>query len=508
VVAGVATLSGCAPRIIVLPPASLRLIVQETPIAAVPAGAELRDPHLVFPECVMSKDLAHFAFIVNRGPHCSVVMDGVEGKAYDQVSWPTMTASGDQLAYAAVLGEEWFIVVNGVEQYRGNRYRSYLDGGNHSTYPSSYLPNGIHWYHYEPLYPIVASPNGKRLACIVNAQQKWRVVCDAHEGKEYDDIASPGVVFSADSEHWAYGARDGEEWLAVVDGVERPDRVRGGVRTFWFWSHGSEYRTAFVVQGDNGCTVSAVGVERPQEDCPCLTPFSTTGDLCYSSRNGPDSDTPVADSLSRTRCMIRSVLPSRPGEGVAYKADELWTRRSLFTVDGVAGPGYWGGGGYLLSSDEQHFACLRKGRRRTSLIVDGVENTASPFITDCRFGPDGRRLSFRARESEDALEEYVGFVEDGKVFAYQAKGRSLSNGQAPVFSPDGRHIVWFSIDDGGTAIVIDGARTGTLGNPVCIGRDFEGSPFLAEPIFVSPNKVRAVVRRGNQFLRLDIEIVE
>ena len=67
---------------------------------------------------------------------------------------------------------------------------------------------------------LIVSPDGKRLAYVVQRGGKWLVVVMGVAGKEYDGIGRGSLVFSPDSKRVAYGAGRGGKWLVVVDGVE------------------------------------------------------------------------------------------------------------------------------------------------------------------------------------------------------------------------------------------------------------------------------------------------
>ena len=50
--------------------------------------------------------------------------------------------------------------------------------------------------------------------------KKWLVVVDDHEHQHCDGIMDQGIVFSPDSQRFAYVAQIGTKWLVVVDGQE------------------------------------------------------------------------------------------------------------------------------------------------------------------------------------------------------------------------------------------------------------------------------------------------
>ncbi|HPP59083.1 MAG TPA: hypothetical protein PLT82_08130, partial [Candidatus Hydrogenedens sp.] len=65
----------------------------------------------------------------------------------------------------------------------------------------------------------VVSPDSKRYAYLAKRGDKWLVVVDGEESKEYD-MSPVGLIFSADSHRVAYGSIRGGMQFVVVDGVE------------------------------------------------------------------------------------------------------------------------------------------------------------------------------------------------------------------------------------------------------------------------------------------------
>ena len=54
------------------------------------------------------------------------------------------------------------------------------------------------------------------------------MVVDGKEGLQFDGILSGAPVCSADSQHIAYAARQGDKWVVIVDGQ---DLFWWGIRT-------------------------------------------------------------------------------------------------------------------------------------------------------------------------------------------------------------------------------------------------------------------------------------
>lgn len=65
---------------------------------------------------------------------------------------------------------------------------------------------------------LIFSPDAKRLAYAAQEGNKWFVIVDGQECTKYDGVSS--ITFSPDSKRVAYGAGMGEKNLVVIDGKE------------------------------------------------------------------------------------------------------------------------------------------------------------------------------------------------------------------------------------------------------------------------------------------------
>jgi Tol biopolymer transport system component len=194
------------------------------------------DKYDLLGEPVFGPDRKHLAYAAQRGGKWRVVHDGKEGSEYDTVGprVPVFSPDGRRLAYGASRGKQQFLVADGVE---GKAYGPHPSG----RMDVSLLP--------EPVF----SPDGKRLAYRVAYElpppanekwprERWRVVVDGVEGKEYTGIRSLGLdrmqagtpVFSPDGKHLAYLAVDPQDGMSrvVVDGAEGPKYRAVGMLTF------------------------------------------------------------------------------------------------------------------------------------------------------------------------------------------------------------------------------------------------------------------------------------
>lgn len=153
---------------------------------------------------VFSPDLKRWACVVNAGNKQQVVLDGRPGPWYDSAWGLRFSPDGVRLAYMAKVDTNWFMVVDGKL------------GATIDLNPSS------------PCF----SPDGKRLAYIAGRGPKWWMVVDGRPGPENEsaerrqlmgflsEMWVPALTqpqFSPDSRHVAYGARQGGQWVALLD---------------------------------------------------------------------------------------------------------------------------------------------------------------------------------------------------------------------------------------------------------------------------------------------------
>jgi len=84
------------------------------------------------------------------------------------------------------------------------------------------LVNGHQEGVYDNVEYFFFSPNSKRLAYVVQTQNRHFVVCDGEKGPDFDSISNSWITFSADSSRSGYiGQRAGKS-IAVIDGQIGP----------------------------------------------------------------------------------------------------------------------------------------------------------------------------------------------------------------------------------------------------------------------------------------------
>ncbi len=129
----------------------------------------------------ISPDSRHTAYVAKAGDKMVVVVDGKEGKSYDEILSGTPIFSPDSrfVAYAAKDGNQSFVVTDGRE---GKRY----DG----------IIKGI----------LTFSPDSQHVAYAAKSGNSWFVVLDGKEGVKYDSdafIVNGSLIIDApDSLHY------------------------------------------------------------------------------------------------------------------------------------------------------------------------------------------------------------------------------------------------------------------------------------------------------------------
>ncbi|MHC4501876.1 MAG: TolB family protein [Planctomycetota bacterium] len=249
---------------------------------------------VVVRDTVVSLGGRNLAYVVRKDNRCMVARTaGPSGKPYDDIG-VLMTRKG-RLAYAAAVGKEVCVVVDGKEgpRYDGVRYPGTVFGPQGKRVAYAVARHGKaavwideregKWYRGVDHESLCFSPDGKRFAFTANLNGKDQVaVLAGKEGPAFTEVSS--LSFSRDGTRFAYAARRGLKHWLVVDGQEFGpyDEVRG--RTFRFSPDGK--RHACVVYTKGACHVLSDGVPGP----PCdrvmsrLT-FSAGGDcLAYVVR--------------------------------------------------------------------------------------------------------------------------------------------------------------------------------------------------------------------------------
>ena len=222
---------------------------------------------------IFSRDLAHFAFIVEGEDQKFVVLDGEEQTPYDDVLHGTLIFSpdGEHYAYWAVSAGQWFVVLDGQEGVRANALKA------------EYLYSILYGSFIRIIQPVF-SPDSRMLAYnsldILDTEAGGLEVSSTFflngEGlATFEDVEGRlAPAFSPNGTHLAFFAASEEETVLMIDG--REVRTPGAVGGFRF-SHDSRYYVQVqvvedgmmvLINGVPGSVYDRVWLLDEEEDAP------------------------------------------------------------------------------------------------------------------------------------------------------------------------------------------------------------------------------------------------
>ena len=192
---------------------------------------------------VYSTDSKHLAYVAMNGRKAVLVVDGVPGREYDDVSMQQpFSPDGKRFAHSAWRAGKCIVVTDGTE---GTEYDGIADVGpvfsrdsKHVGYMACKGKNPAVWFVVVDDKPfrehsLVAANKQTFFNCgtclaysAMNEEGKWSLFVDGKEGAQYDAIGNFALFgfkganpfFSPDGRRMAYVATKGQKTFVVVDG--------------------------------------------------------------------------------------------------------------------------------------------------------------------------------------------------------------------------------------------------------------------------------------------------
>lgn len=237
---------------------------------------------------------------------------------------------------------------------------------------------------------LIFSPDGERMAYVLQVGKKQVVVCEDKRGPECDHVLHP--VFSPDSRRLAYSIRQEEQ-------------------TFFFLFHGEEeglrpgHFSVFSPDGKHYAWRRRQGKQ---------------GQVVADGKAGPWIHYVHADSMTY----------SPDGKRLAYTGQGVGV-----VLDGQVQPGI-NGRDPTFSPDSKHFAYRvegwKGGKRRQWVVLDGMELAGYGEVESLTFSPDSRHFAYYARDNQKCV-----LVWDGKELYKWVNGPGRI-----TFSPDSQHMIY------------------------------------------------------------------
>jgi WD40 repeat protein len=417
---------------------------------------------------VLSGDGRHVAFIGVRGNQQIVVRDGVESAPWHWVVPSSLVLGMDGLrcGYVVQNAANSVAVVDGIalpacNAIGANRI-ALTRTGKRYAYASQLGPgegaqlvfDGVSGPIYDAVDSPVFSADGAHLAYRATKGKQQFVVLDGQPQKMVDQISDATMVFSPDGKHLAYAAVDGGGARIMFDGTESPpyDKLLLGPGYSLKGAH-----TATVVQKGGEQWVMLDGTEQAKFDGLVAGDLTFSGDenhLAYGVKRGNKSMV-ILDGQPQMEfdALGNSTLRFSPdSKHLAYEA--ISGGKSYVMLDSVKLDAFDGGlvQTPIFSPDSNRilFGCVHD-QKWTIVVWDGKQRTeVGPYdsVASPSFSPDSRGFAFRCIDQKKLYADVNGVLSP----AFEAVG-------AAIFSPDGKHCVYFARSGGKSHIIIDGVPT-------------------------------------------------
>jgi len=439
-------------------------------------------------------------YIAKFDQHVRVVADGKEERLYDEITYgPVFTPDGTRYVYVGRRDGQDHLVIDAVQQeaYDWIRPPIFFCGGNSVVYAASragaqhMVIAGGAGQDFDYVAGPVIAPNLKHVLYVGIQEGKARVVKDHLPGAPYDVAAwvgksitgvpagahrgndqgrftgvgpgtsrfpatdNVGVVWSQDSEHFAYLASEKGKWFAVIDSTEsrvKYDKVGAGAPVYD--RHG---RLFFAGWRDGRAFIVVDGEELGGWD-----------DVLWSSFT-------LSPGGGHWACLVM--------DGGRWHV----------VVDGVEGGGYRDiqPGTLTFSNKGDHIAYVvspgLRFKQKWSVVVDGVMGGEYSVIRrdSILFGSTGKHYSYVARVGSDSA-----VVVDGMA---QQPAKRIGNYR---WGPNGEHMAWTAGTDRTDSLVLDGVE----------GPSFDSLLPGAQVAFDDATTVHALVQRGVEIIRIEGKI--
>jgi WD40 repeat protein len=397
--------------------------VQERIVASI-------DSSTLIPESfTVSPDGRRVAYVVKVGSKQAAVVDGIQQKSYDEIKIDyfglLFSPDSTRIGFFVRDNSRWFFVIDGKEQREhqpaNNPSFRYSEEGPRYCYAAKTMDKNylvidgqVGSKESENIWSCTLSRDGKRSAYGVREGKKEFWVVDHVKQKEYGVIGS--FTFSPDGKRFAYSAypdkdwtRRGQRWFMVIDGREEKEYWK--IFSLGVFSPDSR-RTAYAAEPGTSVRLRPVIVLDGREIKDDIAGFSQP---VFS----PDSQRiAYMATVYKKGFMVPTPAPTYDFNVVDGKPGQFYDRTSI----------------PVFSPDSRRFAYYGVLQDKYMMVIDNKESKQYDDLGHPVFSPDSKRVGFNARQEKNNLivvdgreynaYEYVSrpvFSPDSKRVCYLAK---------------------------------------------------------------------------------------
>jgi len=423
----------------------------------------LMDPKVPMEGLTVSPDGRHLAFMSMEGGSVIVYSDGVSSEPFEGFRPESLNYAPDgRLTYMGVRGKKSYCIVDGTEYKYGRistagiRFskdgsRFGFVGKRSGSYFAIIDGEEVGPYKFISKQPIKLSQDNAHYGFIAKIKDKFHAVIDGTPGPGYDAIAT--IRFSPNGVHESYIAKDGTDWIPVLDGEElgRFDEVREP--RFTFAADGT--RPGLVVRkGKNWHVLLDGKLSPPYSDARNLSISQDGSSTAYLAKHS-DSKPPflVLNGREMQGTFSKLTFSKRGGSTAVVRGTE---GGASVIVNDVEGPVFDGilQPGTVFNADGTHHLYTAKKGDETFVVVDGVP------------GEPLREFGFAKPQFIGATGNHFYSVKDGEKHVLVFNGRrsrAYEHFNLPSFNDSGRVTCAAKVAKGRWVCYVDGEELGPHG---------------------------------------------
>ncbi|MHB9026544.1 MAG: WD40 repeat domain-containing protein [Armatimonadota bacterium] len=278
-----------------------------------------------------------------------MVIDGITGKAYDEVSLPVFSPDSRHVVYVAKKVGGWVVVLDGKE------LETYEDiGGSLGSIAE--------------VRRVSFNPQNNSIAFAMRKNGRWHLVSGDQVGPGYDDVTD--ITFSPRGTHLVYTATINNTFVPVIDGKERWNLQ--GAHSIKF-SPDDRRLAAIINRPDKHMLLVD---NQPMLSAPLVLRYRFSPDSRHVAgviNNGTGNDSQVLVDGTALPYTSMGWLPVYSGDGTRMADISGVNRKQAVVVDGRSLPENEGGIYNLtFNPDGRHVVYQVHGGKGARVVVDGI----------------------------------------------------------------------------------------------------------------------------------------